>query len=170
MKTFKCSFPENVCKDFRAQTVISVWRLLFLSAICIVCCIALACQPVSDTVRYGLAGIAVLATLCGSLQLWARRILGFGYPPHYPNASKTAEVFCTLDETGLKFSSPDSSVIYLPEVSWDEIKSYRIVESTLFLTSDLWGMVLVALDMNGHPLEEWRELAALMKSRNVSEI
>ncbi|WP_304471160.1 hypothetical protein, partial [uncultured Faecalibaculum sp.] len=84
--------------------------------------------------------------------------------------SKTAEVFCTLDETGLKFSSPDSSVIYLPEVSWDEIKSYRIVESTLFLTSDLWGMVLVALDMNGHPLEEWRELAALMKSRSVSEI
>ncbi len=31
-------------------------------------------------------------------------------------------------------------------------------------------MVLVGLDMNGHPLEEWRELAALMKSRSVSEI
>ncbi len=61
-------------------------------------------------------------------------------------------------------------MIYLPEVSWDEIKSYRVVESTLFLTSDLWGTVLVAMDMNGYTLEEWRELAALMKSRNVSEI
>ena len=170
MKIFKCSFPGNVSKDFRVQAAIPVWRLLLLPAMCIGYCLYLAYQPVSDTVRYWLAGIAALAALCGGLQLWARRILGFGYPPHYPNASKTADVFCTLDETGLKFSSPDPSVIYLPEVSWDEIKSYRVVESTLFLTSDLWGTVLVAMDMNGYTLEEWRELASLMKSRNVSEI
>ena len=30
--------------------------------------------------------------------------------------------------------------------------------------------VLVALDMDGHTLEEWRDLVELMKAGNVSEI
>ncbi|WP_301095044.1 hypothetical protein, partial [Faecalibaculum rodentium] len=66
--------------------------------------------------------------------------------------------------------SPDPSVVYLPEVSWDEIKGYRLIGSTLFLTSDLWSVVLVALDMDGHTLEEWRDLVELMKAGNVKEI
>ncbi|WP_286151616.1 hypothetical protein [Faecalibaculum rodentium] len=117
-----------------------------------------------------LIGVAILGAICGGLQLWARRVLGFGYPPHYPNASKTTDVFCTMDETGLYFSSPDRSVVYLPEVSWDEIKSYRLIGSTLFLTPYKWAVVLVALDMDGHTLEEWRDLVELMKAGNVSEI
>jgi len=31
-------------------------------------------------------------------------------------------------------------------------------------------VVLVALDMDGHTLEEWRDLVELMKAGNVSEI
>lgn len=170
MITFKCSFPENVSRDFRAQTVAPAWKLLILPAMGIGCCIVLACQPVSDTARYILMGIALLEALCGGLQLWARSVLGYGYPPHYPNASKTADVFCTVDETGLHFASPDPSVVYLPEVSWNEIRSYRLIGSTLFLTSGFWGVVLVALDMDGHTLEEWRKVVELMKAGNVSEI
>lgn len=170
MITFKCSVPENVSKDFRAQAVSPVWSLLLLPAMCIGCCIVLACKPVSDTVRYSLIGIAILCAVCGGLQLWVRRVLGFGYPPHYLNASKTADVFCTVDGSGLHFSSPDPSVVYLPEVSWDEIKGYRLIGSTLFLTSDLWSVVLVALDIDGHTLEEWRDLVELMKAGNVKEI
>ena len=170
MITFKCCFPENVSKEFRMATVSPIWRTLGLPVFCVGYSLYLACQPVSDTVRYSLIGVAILGAICGGLQLWARRVLGFGYPPHYPNASKTTDVFCTVDESGLYFSSPDPSVVYLPEVSWDEIKSYRLIGSTLFLTPYKWAVVLVALDMDGHTLEEWRDLVELMKAGNVSEI
>lgn len=170
MITFKCRFPEDVPKDFRVATVSPVWRTLGLPVLCIGYCLYLACLPVTDAVRYSLIGIAILGTICGGLQLWARSVLGYGKSPHYPNVSKTADVFCTVDGSGLHFSSPDPSVVYLPEVSWDEIKGYRLIGSTLFLTSDLWSVVLVALDIDGHTLEEWRDLVELMKAGNVKEI
>ncbi|WP_276923762.1 hypothetical protein [Faecalibaculum rodentium] len=167
----KCLFPEHVPGGLRLKFLRRArFTWLFPLVIAGIVTAASLVSPMDQIQWFWTIGIVAVLVLLAVISLVTVLYAGLGHKVCFPNASKTAEVFCSLSETGLAFESDDPGVIYIPKVDWSEIQLYQIDSYDLYLSPAGGGSVLIVLDLRGISLQEMRSLTDLLKTCSLVKV
>lgn len=167
----KCLFPEHVPGGLRLKFLRRArFTWLFPLVIAGIVTAASLVSPMDQIQWFWTIGIVAVLVLLAVISLVTVLYAGLGHKVCFPNASKTAEVFCSLSETGLAFESEDPGVIYISNVDWSEVPLYQIEGYDLYLSPAGGGPVMIVLDLRGISLQEMRSLTDLLKASSLVKV